>query len=248
MFDLSIKADDEKWLNVHYPSLKIHKGNNSNEEIAGTLNFSMAYQEGRPYVINPAPDYAEGVKIQDSYQIRIEFKASEFSDLPQVLETGSRIAKVAQSRNLKLEDLHINNPSGAACLCIKPEEAGNFPAGFNIINFFNYLVIPFFYAQSYFEKYNSWPWGQYSHGNLGIIEWYLQQKEFDIQSVNDFLGRLKKYNNWQTLKQLLEQKHKIKGHHLCVCGKDEKFRRCHPEVLQGIWKLKKDIKKFNIIL
>lgn len=247
MFDLSIKADDEKWLNTCYPNLKIHNGNNSNIEITGTLNFRMAYQEGKPYVINPAPEYAEGVKIQDSYQIRIEFKASEFSDLPQVFETGSRIAKVAQSRNLKPEDLHIN-PSEAVCLCIKPEEAGNFPAGFKIVDFFNNLVIPFFYAQSHFEQYNSWPWGQYSHGNLGFVEWYLRQKEVNFKSVVDFLERLKKYNNWQTLKQLLEPKHNVKGHHFCVCGKDEKFRKCHAEVLQGIWKLEKDIKRFNIEL
>lgn len=247
MFDLSIKADDEKWLNTHYPSLKIHNGNNSNTEIAGTLDFIMAYQVGKPYVINPAPDYADGVKIHDSYQIRIEFKVSEFSDLPQVFETDSRIAKVAQSRNLKPEDLHIN-PSGAVCLCIKPEEAENFPAGFNITDFFNILVIPFFYAQSYFEQYNLWPWGQYSHGNLGFIEWYLRQKEATSQSIVDFLEQLKKYNNWQTLKKLLEPKYNIKGHHLCVCGKYEKFRKCHSEVLQGIWKLKKDIKRFNIKL
>lgn len=247
MFNLSIKADDKKWLNGQYPNLKIHNGNNSKTEIAGALNFSMAYQEGNPYVINPAPDYAEGVKIQDSYQIRIEFEGSEFSDLPQVFETDSRIAKVAQSRNLKLEDLHIN-PSGAACLCIKPEEAGNFPAGFNITDFFNNLLIPFFYAQSYFELHNSWPWGQYSHRNLGFIEWYFHQREDAQQETNNIITRLKKYNNWHTLKQLLESKHKVKGHHLCICGKDEKFRNCHPEVLLGIWKLKKDIQRFDIVL
>ena len=247
MFDFSISPNDKKWLNVHYPNLKIYKGNNGDIEIAGVLNFSMTYQEGKSYVINPAPDYAEGIRIQDGYQIKIEYKASEFSDLPQVFETGSRIAKIAQNRNLKPEDLHIN-PSGAVCLCIKPEETGNLPAGFNIADFFNNLVVPFFYAQSYFEQYNSWPWGQYSHGDLGFIEWYLQQKEATSQSVVIFLERLKKYNSWQNLKQLLELKHNVKGHHLCICGKNEKFRKCHPEVLQGVWKLKKDIKRFGIEL
>src|SRR3989344_8684498 len=214
MFDLAITANDKKWLNAHYTNLKIYNGSSGNIEIAGTLNFSMAYQEGSPYVINPTSDYVAGVKIRDSYQIRIECKTSEFSDLPQIFETGSRIAKIAQNRNLKPEDLHVN-PSGAVCLCIKPEETGNLPAGFNIADFFNNLVIPFFYAQSYFEQYNTWPWGQYGHGNLGFIEWYLQQKEDTHQATSNFLERLKKYNNWQILKQLLEQKHNIKGHHLC---------------------------------
>ncbi len=247
MFDLTINPNDKKWLNTHYPNLKIYKGSNGNIEIAGALNFSMAYQEGKPYVINPAVDYTEGVKIQDSYQIKIEFRPSEFSDLPQVFETGSRIAKIAQNRNLKPEDLHVN-PSGAVCLCIKPEETKNLPSGFNITDFFNNLVIPFFYAQSHFEQYNSRPWGQYSHGNLGFIEWYLYQKETTHQEMSDFLERLKKYNNWQILKLLLEPKHNVKGHHLCVCGKNEKFRKCHSDVLIGIWKLKKDIKRFNVEL
>lgn len=245
MFDLIINNNDKKWLNDHYPDLKIHNQNNGVVEIVGVLTFSMAFQKGKPYVINPSSDYSEGVRIRDSYKIRIEYRNSEFSDLPQVYETGARIANLAQSRNLKTEDLHIN-PSGAVCLCIKPEEAGNLPEGFNITDFFNNLVIPFFYAQSYFEKYSAWPWGQYSHGNLGFIEWYLQQKETTRQTIEYFLERMKKHKDWQKSQKLLEPKHKIKGHHQCICGKIKKIRDCHSEVLQGIWKLKKDIERYNI--
>ena len=247
MFDLTISSNDKKWLNAFYPALKIHNENANVVKVAGVLNFSMAFQEGKPYVINPALDYREGIKIQDNYQIRIECKTSEFSDLPQVYETGSRIIKIAQSRNLKPEDLHIN-PSGSVCLCISLEEAESLPTGFNIPDFFNNLLVPFFYAQSYFEKYNVWPWGQHSHGNLGLFEWYSQKGGTTRQSVEQFLNKLKRYKDWQMIQQLLLPSHEVKGHHKCICGKDDKIRKCHSEILFGIWRLKKDIKKFNIMI
>jgi len=176
MFDLSVKDEDAKWLKEHYLGLKLHRKEGSIAEIVGVLSFSMTFlQEEKLYVINPNPDYSDGVKIEDEYQIRIELKRSKFSNLPQVYETDYRLLRVAESRGIQKEDLHINPTSGSACLCIKPEENIKLPNGFNLQVFFNELVIPFFYAQSYFEKNNSWPWGQYSHGVLGFIEWYLEQ-------------------------------------------------------------------------
>jgi len=247
MFDLFIKDEDKKWLKEHYPTLEISYKDNCIAEIIGIFSFSMTFlQEGKSYVIDPVSNYTNGVKIEDKYQIQIELKKSEFSDLPQVYETGSRLEKVAKNRNLKKEDLHIN-PSGAACLCIKPEEAESLQNGFSLQDFFNNLMVPFFYAQSYFEKNNAWPWGQYSHGIWGLIEWYLKQDNPTKQSTEDFLARLKKdHNKWQLLKECLAPNHKIKGHHLCLCGKNEKFRNCHNDVLHGIWKLKRHIAEFCI--
>lgn len=247
MFDLTLKDEDEKWLNKHYPTLKIRKRNDGIAEIVGTFIFSMAFQnEGKSYVINPAPDYADGTKIEDEYRVRIGLQGSEFSDLPQVYETGLRLKKVAENRNLRQEDLHIN-PSGAVCLCIRPEESSNLPNGFSLEDFFNILLIPFFYAQSYFEKNNSWPWGQYSHGVWGFVEWYLQQEKPTTRTLEDLLQRLRGYGNeWVQIKIALAPKHRIKGHHNCICGKMEKMRNCHPEVLRGLWKLKQDMISFKI--
>lgn len=249
MFDLTLKNEDEKWLQRHYRDLKIKKRNDGIVEIVGPFIFSMAFQnEGKPYVINPAPDYTGGRKIQDEYQIRIELKGSEFSDLPQVYETGSRLKKVAKNKNLRQEDLHIN-PSDAACLCIRSEEPSNLPDGFNLENFFNILLVPFFYAQSYFEKNNSWPWGQYSHGVWGFIEWYLGQEKPTAEILGDLLQRLQKYGNeWAKIKPALAPKHRIKGHQNCICGKMEKIRNCHPEVLRGLWKLKQDMANLKAII
>jgi len=247
MLDLTIKKNDRKYLQAHYPDLELHAKDRKSIKIIGNLRFSMIFSgEGKPYVINPPANYTDGIKINDKYKIKIELQGSEFSNLPQVYECDDRIKKVAEKRKLKLEDLHIN-PSGAACLCVQQEELANFPNGFNFKDFFNNLIIPFFYAQSYFEKNNTWPWGQYSHGVWGLIESYLYQENITKQTVENFLERLKKYSReWQLLYQWLSPKYKVKGHHQCCCGKSEKFRNCHKEVLRGIWKLKQNIADFNI--
>lgn len=249
MFDLALKDEDEKWLQEHYPALKIRRSDDGVSEIAGPFTFNMAFQgEGKPYVINPVPNYTDGIKIEDTYQIRIELQGSEFSDLPQVYETGSRLQKVAENKKIKKTDLHIN-PSEAACLCIRPEEPSNLPDGFSLENFFNILLVPFFYAQSYFEKNNSWPWGQYSHGACGYVEWYLRQEQSTVELLEDLLQRLQKQRNeWAKIKTILDTEHQIKGHHNCICGKMEKMRNCHPEVLRGFWKIKEDITNFKILI
>lgn len=247
MFILTISDEDKQWLRDNYPALRIQGGSDGAVEIAGILSFSMAFLgEGKPYVINPAPDCSEGIQIQDKYQIRVELKKSNFSDLPQIYEADSRLINVAQIRNLRLLDLHIN-PSGAACLCIKPEESRNLPSGFNLRDFFQNLVIPFFYAQSYFEKNNSWPWGEYSHGELGLIEWYLRNQNQSSEVIRTFLDQLRRYDNfWRSLQPFLTSKRSFKGHMKCICGKNEKFRKCHPDIFRGLWKLKQEITLLKI--
>lgn len=248
MFDLSLKNEDEEWLSQNYPALRIERLDENVVQITGTLRFSMAFRgEGQPYVLNPPRDYSEGITIDDEYEIRIEFRGSEFSDLPQVSETGGRLQKVAESRHLKLIDLHIN-PSRTACLCIRLEEITHLPNGFSLEEFFNKLLIPFFYGQSYFEKNSHWPWGQYSHGVWGYIEWYLQHQDPHsvIEDLLDLLGR--KYGtDWGSIKKALYQKHPIKGHQTpCICGAQRKIRDCHPGVLRGLWKLRGDISALGI--
>ena len=143
MFDLTLKDEDEKWLHKHYPTLKIRKRNDGIVEIVGLFVFNMAFQgERERYVINPVSNYTSGIKIEDKYQIRIKLQGSKFSDLPQVYETELRLKKVAENRNLKQEDLHINS-SDVACLCIRADEQLNLPNGFSLENFFNILLVPF---------------------------------------------------------------------------------------------------------
>lgn len=199
------------------------------------------------YVIKPTTEHlTNGERIQDKYQIEIIFKTSEHSNLPQVYEKSNRIKSVATAKKLNLADLHIN-PDGAACLCLNIKERNYLPNGFNLPDFFHKLVIPFFYGQSYFEKYGGWPWEEYSHGVCGLLEeWCLQQNNTTKDGVERYLGCLKKRHEWQLLQKLLVPGKKVKGHYPCVCGSSKKFRNCHKKALLGLWKLKKDIEAFHI--
>lgn len=247
MFELVISEDDERWLNANYPELKIGKDNvDYPPAIKGLIKFDMVfYHEDEPYVINPGPEhFASGYRIQDEYQIEIVLKSSEHSNLPQVFERGGRLESVVVDRDLKLTDLHIN-PEGVACLCLSIEEENYLPNGFTLQEFFNSLVIPFFYAQSYFEKNNSWPWGQYGHGSIGIFEWCSNQSNITEDKVRELLDRLKRLTDWKKVQPYLDVKKKVKGHYDCLCGSKRKFRNCHEEALYGMRKMKQNMEAYS---
>lgn len=248
MFNLVLHQVDEKWLHANYPGLRV-ENDNGVFRIIGTLKFDMVfYREGEPYVIKPEEKHlTHGYRIQDEYQLEIVLNTSKHSQLPQVYERGGRIHLLAEQKKLKLEDLHIN-PTDAACLCLNVQEKDYLPNGFNLKDFFEYLVIPFFYAQSYFEKNESWPWGQYGHGICGLLEWFLKQTNITKSEIEVFLKYVDAQSDGKLLKNLLPEKKEIKGHHDCVCGSTLRFRNCHKDALLGVWKLKQEIKKLDIQL
>jgi len=251
MFNLKLEKDDEDWLRANYPELQIKKGVDSIPVIEGLLHFDMVfYDENKSYIIKPEAEHlTRGHRIQDEYKIEIVFKTSEHSNLPQVYERGNRIEMVSKNRSLKPEDLHIN-PSGAMCLCLNIQEEDYLPNGFNVADFFNNLVIPFFYAQSFFEKTKIWKWGQYGHGSIAFFEWYLKQEAIGKEKVEKLIVHMKKRTDWVKFQLYLLPSTLIKGHHECLCGSKDKlkFRNCHKNALHGLWKLKKDIKDFCVKL
>ena len=249
MIVLAISEGDKQWLKANYPELEIEKDKDGCVTIIGTLKFDMIfYEEGKPYVIKPQPKHINsGYRIQDEYQIKIVLKSSKHSDLPQVFEIGGRLNSIANDRGFKLTDLHIN-PDEMACLCLNIEEESYLQNGFIIEEFFNLLVIPFFYAQSYFEKNASWPWGQYSHGSVGIFEWCYEQSNLTENATKELINRLRELTDWQMVKPYLDHKKTAKGHHECLCGSKKKFRNCHEDALHGIWKLKQNIETYSVKL
>lgn len=218
--------------------------------LAGELKFDMVYNENNgQQIISPGKDTKfQGERIIDSYNIEITFDERHASFLPQVREIGGKIGRVAEERNLPLEDLHINSASdGSACLCFELEEKDHLPNGFELPTFFCRLVVPFFYGQTFFKKYNRWPWGDYSHGDLGAWEWYESQKEKPTRDrVIKCIELLKKYRKWNLYRKLLLRKSVMKGHNPCLCGSGKKIRNCHPKILQGLWRFQEDIRLLSL--
>jgi len=132
---------------------------------------------------------------------------------------------------------------------LKTKEKEHLPDGFNLPDFVQIVVIPFFYNQSHYETYRKWAWGGYSHGELGYLEGYGESSEpATVESVCECIKLLRKYGQkWSLYGELLTKKGKLKIHHYyCFCGSGRKVRKCHPEMFIGLLKLKEDIKALSL--
>src|SRR5262245_21278716 len=127
MISLELTENDKDWLRKNYPDLTVIDEADP-PTLVGKLSFDAIFKNYR---------------IRDEYEIRIEFKTSMASELPQVRETGSRIKKVTKAKNIELADLHTYT-DGTACLCVKPAEKQYFPNKFSFQKFVKELVVPFF--------------------------------------------------------------------------------------------------------
>jgi hypothetical protein len=229
MVNFQLTEEEKNWLLEKYPGLETISGN-ENPTVSGEFHFDAIYENHR---------------ITDSYKVTIEFKVSAVSNLPRVREIDSRIKQVAKDRNLNLADLHTYS-DGTACLCVKPDETNYFPVEFSFQKFIEELVVPFFYAQSYFEHRNVWPWETYSHGSLGWLEWYSDQ-EFTSDSItSDYIRELQKQPDWRRIRRALTRSGGPKSYRLCFCGGAKSYWNCHRKAFRGLHRLSKDMKIFQI--
>jgi len=244
MFDFSLTSDDKSWLSSQYPTLGLEETADS-VVVSGKLKFEMVYDADKDsFTISPKNYKGKSVLIKDEYEVKIVLPKSGSNDLPKVFETASRITEVAKNKSLPKYDLHFNFDD-SACLYVAGKETEYFPEGFDFKIFINHLVIPFFYAQSYFQKFEKWPWGEYSHGMLGLFEWYNEREDHSQADVDQMLNRLKLSGEWGSIAQRFKGGSWVKGHSLCLCGSGNKIRKCHNSALMGMWKLGKDVKMYG---
>lgn len=234
--------EDRKWLELNYPLLQLKKDDSQGLVIKGELHFHAYYDEASDkYTFNPTTVLKKKYDVIDSYEILITSPPAG-DILPIVVETKSRILSLAKTRKLKLCDLHINE-HGICCLCPKLFDTIQYPKGINIRDFIYDLVIPFFYAQSFFERYRDWPAGAYSHGDLGILEYYAELVS-DGYSVIDVVGKF--FDSLESATQkLIANCSTISRQWQCICGKGAKFRNCHPKAMGGLKRLKSDYDNYT---
>lgn len=233
--------EDRKWLAVNYPLLQVKKNDSQGLVIKGTFRFHVYYDETKDqYTINPTEIVLnKKYNISDSYEIEIASPPPE-NILPVITETRGRILSLARAHKLKPCDLHVDE-YGICCPCPKLFDKIRYPKGINIRDFMYDLVIPFFYAQSFFEKYRSWPTGTYSHGDLGILEYYaeLVSEGYSVADVVEmFFDSLN-----SKIQKLITNSATISRQWTCICDRGTKFRNCHPKAMVGLKQLKTDYDK-----
>ncbi|MDD5530227.1 MAG: SEC-C metal-binding domain-containing protein [bacterium] len=168
------------------------------------------------------------------------------ASLPLVRETGGRTQQIAEKYDIQnIIDLHVNkNANNTVCLCPSPKAKLKYPNGVDIIDFIHSLVIPFFYGLSYYEKKGKWPWGTYSHGDLGIFEFYAENRKPNSMD-GDLIVNCKK-DLKEIHRILFEQNHIVLEDLDCPCGSLRKFKNCHERAFEGAKLLKEDIKLLPI--
>jgi len=246
MFNLKITPDDKKWLSREHSSLSVKESSDS-VVISGRLEFEMIYEpDKKQFLVFPPKNHkSKGGLIQDRYDIKIVVPKSTSSELPKVYATGTRLSEVAKQRSLPIYDLHFSF-DGSACLYVAGKEREYFPNDFDFKIFMNQLVIPFFYAQTHFQKFGKWPWGEYAHGILGMFEWYNEQGNPSKSDVEQMLERLKQSGEWGFIAGRFNRENWVKGHSRCLCESGKKMRSCHHTALEGMWKFDRGLKKHNL--
>lgn len=212
-YKINLSKSDQLWIQNEYPNIKI-----SPNKLSGEICFQRTYNN---------------ITILDSFNIEIFLSHNEQSILPKVKCLDNKIENIAKFLNLKMDQLHTN-PDGSFCLTVYPKEKSFFTNGqFNIQEFFINLLEPYLYWICYYEKYNQAPWGEYSHGSLGIFEFFAEEN-LDFRKIYKIL----KMNNI-SLRKILSLYRQSK----CICGEkkskvESKIRKCHNKAWNGIVKIK----------
>lgn len=186
--------------------------------------------------------------INDSFKILIEVPKEYPEVMPKVKEIDNKTEKIAEKYKGKISgliDLHVFPQEKNACLGAVNELRDKFPVGSPFYQYVENLVVPYFYGLSYFEKNGSWPWGERSHGFLGLFEAYGDRRiETSKEELIFLIKMLRKLNEWKDIAFYLN---KIKKSRPCLCPKKEKpFDRCHAVAWEGIKRIQADIAKHKI--
>lgn len=164
--------------------------------VKGFLRFSASAKEvGIPEV------------FQGDYQIAISIPRDYPKSYPCVREVGGKIDT----------GFHIN-PDGTLCLGAPIAIRKTFDKNPTLIGFVESCLIPFLYSYEYKLKYGKLPFGELSHGDLGIVEHY--RSSFNVADDYALLG---------LLKILADESYR--GHLECPCGSKQRLRNCHGEQL-----------------
>ena len=222
----------------------------SEKEIAEVKRKFSKLDLVRPYTWKGVLNlYAEfnGYPIRDSYEIEITASGEYPAQVPFMREVGGRTRAIAQKYKLNdLRSLHYNLSNGTACLCVKQMEKGRFPPGSNLVTFIDDLVIPYLYGLSYYDKNGRWPWIEYNHGSLGLLEFYAEdESEQTKESIQQVVAQVRLEINW---KEYHKQFRKPSPEKLCVCGSRKPFQKCHPRAWPGVLRLHADLKRFQLNL
>ncbi|MCK9211566.1 MAG: SEC-C domain-containing protein [Ignavibacteriaceae bacterium] len=165
----------------------------------------------------------ENQEVFDTYLILIVFPKDYPDTVPESFEIGN-----------KIPDNYHKNKDKSLCIAPPVDLSMKFSSNPCILNYINNLLIPYLYRYSFLQKYGKAPFEEYSHGALGLIEYYFEFLRVDsIPSLGKML--------------LIVLENKYRGHLPCPCGSNKKLRHCHGSKLKILSGLQGQQLQFDFI-
>ena len=171
-----------------YPQLTVDETDSNQIRLYGTINVNRS-----------ACNYT----LQKNYLIEILLPDS-YKELPKIKSVDNCIDK---SYPHQYKD-------GTLCLETDGTVKLRFIDNFNLIEWMDEYVEPYFFSYEYFSRFGFFPFGERSHGFVGIIESYQ-----DIFNEKDLS---KTYSLLEYASENIYH-----GHVSCPCGSGLRLRKCH---------------------
>lgn len=220
------------WLLELYPELVC-----SGDQIEGTARFRAAFNgnTNQFQIIYPnESNLIGGFELTGSFSVRIQSRS-----------TGAvpRVPALTIDGFTHNEDRHISHDD-TACLCSPFIENEYLTPELDGRGYIEELVIPFLYGQMYFDSHQSWPWADYAHGFMGLIESYTP-----VRAKEELVNRLPFLASypaqWQSLRRFISQRKAPNASSPCICGSHRRIGRCHRLALDKILVMRRDRKKYR---
>ena len=145
-----------------------------------------------------------GYTVNNSYMLDIVIPINS-KEFPYVVDIGNHIDS---------QYPHYYASSRQFCLETDSRIALRFVDGFSLLDWVDEFVEPYYFSYEYYQRFGEFPFGERSHGTLGILEAYQ-----DYFSTNDIV------QVYKILRFVCNSPYR--GHHLCPCGSKTRMRNCH---------------------
>src|SRR5262249_38689377 len=100
------------------------------------------------------------------------------------------------------------------------------------------------YAQIFYSTHRHWPWAEYAHGGVGLLEAYSETSDKDVAA--ECLQKLSMAHEWPRIRAALKQTLPIEEDTPCFCSSSDPIKACHLAALQGALKRQKDMRTLGI--
>ena len=171
-----------------YPDLYVESENTDEVRISGSFLLNREFN---------------GHRVYKKYNITIVIPINS-SKLPYVIDSNSYIDE-------KYRHYYSN---GVLCLETDTKLLLDYEKKFDIIHWMENYVECYFFTYEYYKRYGEFPYGERSHGVMGIIETYQ-----DILNAKDVVEAFH-------ILQYIHSKD-YRGHMKCPCQSGKRIRDCH---------------------